>query len=289
MHYNISKKVINVKKIIPVIILTIIILFALKIMNITSDEDLLSRENFLIIAHRGASAYAPEHTLESYRLAQEMGTDYIEIDLQMTKDGHLIAMHDLTVDRTTDGKGYVKDLTLEEIKSLDAGSWFSDAFKGVKVPTLEEVFEEFGHDANYYIETKNTDVNIGMEEELIRLLEKYHLTGKVASSGKVIIQSFDAESLKRIHEMDESIPLVQLISKDEINQYNLNEVKKYALGVGTHFELVSEEFIQQAKKAELLIHPFTVDDLNMIKELKDKGVTGVFTNDLAITVNIDTE
>ena len=110
-----------------------------------------------------------------------MHGDYIELDLQMTKDGHLIAMHDEKVDRTTDGTGYVKDMTLAEIKKLDAGSWFNETYpqyakpeyEGLQVPTLEEVFKEFGKNNSYYIETKSPEIYPGMEKELLRLVDKY--------------------------------------------------------------------------------------------------------------------
>src|SRR5699024_3459181 len=97
------------------------------------------------IPHRGASGHAPEHTMPSYELGEQFNGDYIEVDLQMTKDGTLIGMHDETVDRTTDGSGLVRNMTVEEIKELDAGSWFNeenpkkakDEYVGLKVPTLE--------------------------------------------------------------------------------------------------------------------------------------------------------
>ena len=128
------------------------------------------------VSHRGASGYAPEHTITSYQMGDKMHGDYIEVDLQMTKDGKLIAMHDETVDRTTDGTGLVKDYTLEQIKQLDAGSWFNEKYPqyanseyaGLKVPTLEEVFQKFGKNENYYIETKSPEVYPGMEKELLR-------------------------------------------------------------------------------------------------------------------------
>ena len=114
------------------------------------------------VSHRGASGYAPEHTITSYQMGEKMHGDYIEIDLQMTKDGQLIAMHDEKVDRTTDGTGSVKEYTLNEIKELDAGSWFNEKYPesakgeyvGLQVPTLEEIFQKFGKNASYYIETK---------------------------------------------------------------------------------------------------------------------------------------
>ncbi len=109
------------------------------------------KKEVLNAADRGASAYAPEHTLPSYKLGDKMKGDYIEIDLQMTQDGHLICMHDETLDRTTNGSGRVKDYTLAQIKDLDAGSWFNEKYPqyasrrlaGQQVPTLDEVLDHF--------------------------------------------------------------------------------------------------------------------------------------------------
>lgn len=183
----------------------------------------LTANQILNVAHRGASGYAPEHTLTSYELGEKMKGDYIEVDLQMTKDGQLIAMHDETLDRTTNGTGLVKDYTLDEIKKLDAGSWFNEKYPdyakeeyaGLKVPTLEEVIQKFGKDARYYIETKSPEVYPGMEEKLLEILEEYKLTGVNAPSSKVLIQSFSPESLKKIHDLNPDIPLIQLLWYDE--------------------------------------------------------------------------
>lgn len=95
----------------------------------------------IIYGHRGASKYAPENTFASYSKAVEMGADGIEIDVHKSKDGYLVVCHDEKVDRTTNGKGFIKDLTLKEINSLDAGSWFSKEYQGQHIPILEEVLE----------------------------------------------------------------------------------------------------------------------------------------------------
>lgn len=168
-----------------------------------SKGNLLSPDRILTVAHRGASGYVPEHTILSYETAQKMKADYIELDLQMTKDGKLIVMHDEKLDRTTNGTGWVKDHTLADIKKLDAGSWFNEAYPekakpqyvSLKVPTLEEVLDRFGKHANYYIETKSPDTYPGMEEKLIASLQKHKLLGKHSKPGQVIIQSFSKESL----------------------------------------------------------------------------------------------
>src|ERR671920_453189 len=138
----------------------------------------------LNIGHRGASGYAPEHTFASYDLALRMGADYIEQDLQMTKAGVLVVMHDETLDRTArptaesqpgDCTGLVREKTLAQIKTCDVGSWFNEAYPqyanpdyvGLQIPTLEEVFQRYGKRVNYYIETKNPEADLGMEKKLL--------------------------------------------------------------------------------------------------------------------------
>ncbi|WP_414635152.1 glycerophosphodiester phosphodiesterase [Bacillus sp. NTK071] len=241
------------------------------------------------VAHRGASGHAPEHTIPSYKLGDKMKGDYIEIDLQMTKDGKLIAMHDEAVDRTTNGTGLVKDYTLEEIKQLDAGSWFNEmypekakkSYEGLQVPTLEEVIQTFGKDARYYIETKSPEVYPGMEKELLRVLEKYNLTGVNERSSKVLIQSFSKESLLKMQDLNPNLPLVQLISYKEqatMSDEELNELTEYAVGVGMSYTKIDEAYVQKVRSAGLLIHPYTVNEKEDMERLLDWGVTGMFTN-----------
>lgn len=241
------------------------------------NENLLEIEKLLIIAHRGASAYAPEHTIESYKLAKELGAGYIEIDLQMTKDGHLVAMHDDTVDRTTNGEGKVSDYILKEIKQLDAGSWFDEQYAGETVPTLREIFEEFGHEVNYYIETKGNDSN--MEKELLSLLNEFGFLK--APYGKVIIQSFSEESLKILHELEPSLPLVRLQEYYEADSTSIDtfrEIREYAVAIGPPYRYIDEQYVEAAIEAGLQVHTFTVNDPSEIKKLENWGVSAVFTN-----------
>ena len=177
----------------------------------------------LAIGHRGASGYAPEHTLASYDLALTLGADYIEQDLQLTKDGVLVVLHDPTLDRTARGAaenctGLVIEKTLAQIETCDVGSWFNDAFPqharpeyvGLKVPTLEEVIARYRHSANYYIETKNPEEAPGMEEKLLALLAAYQLRDPAERRNQVLIQSFSDASLRKIHGLDPALPLIQL-------------------------------------------------------------------------------
>ncbi|MGI2327582.1 glycerophosphodiester phosphodiesterase [Planococcus sp. YIM B11945] len=251
----------------------------------------MAKNQFLVIAHRGASAEAPENTIAAYKLSEKMGADYIEIDLQMTKDGELVAMHDSSVDRTTDGSGKVAELTLAEIKQLDAGSWFYEAFpkkenkafEGVQVPTLQEVFKEFGSDANYYIETKKGDNAFEMERELIKLLSQYGLLDGSQNKGQVVIQSFHKESLKFIHKLNSDIPLIKLEYDEEIadmSKAELEDICEYAVGIGASYTKIDKGYIKKARAEGLLVHLFTIDNANDVKKVKSLGATGIFTNDV---------
>lgn len=235
------------------------------------------------IAHRGASAYAPEHTIAAYKLGQQLKGDYIEIDLQMTKDGHLVAMHDETVNRTTNGKGFVKEHTLEEMKQLNVGSFFNEKypnlakkeFENAKVPKLKEIIEMFGHNANYYIETKSPDEYPGMEEKLLEIIKYYQI------SDKVIIQSFSEESLQKIHSLHANIPLVQLLSYQksvQLNELEIEKYKTYCIGLGMNYKYIDSAYVKKIKKHGLEVHPFTVDNEKDMKKLLSWGVDGMFTN-----------
>lgn len=253
------------------------------------ERSTLNSNEILNVAHRGASGHAPEHTLAAYELGEQMKGDFIEVDLQMTEDGVLIAMHDEKVDRTTDGSGFVKEMTLAEIKQLDAGSWFNEAYPdkaqpeyaGLTVPTLEEVIEEFGRGSRYYIETKAPNVYPEMQEELLRILYKHKLIGSNEASSKVLVQSFSADSLLEIHELDPEIPLIQLISYSEpatITDQEISAIKEYALGIGTSYTRIDKEYVKKIRENDLLIHPYLVNSKSEMERLLDWGVTGMFTN-----------
>ncbi|MBE7123219.1 glycerophosphodiester phosphodiesterase [Bacillus cereus] len=235
------------------------------------------------IAHRGASAYAPEHTIAAYKLGQQLKGDYIEIDLQMTKDGHLIAMHDETLNRTTNGAGLVKEHSLVDIKQLNAGSFFNKKhpnlakkeFEDAKVPTLKEIIETFGQNANYYIETKSPDEYPGMEEKLLEIINHYQI------NDKVIIQSFSEESLRKIHNLNANIPLVQLLSYKKAVQLTGAEIEKYktyCIGLGMNYKYIDAAYVKTIQKFGLEVHPFTVDNEKDMKKLLIWGVDGMFTN-----------
>lgn len=251
----------------------------------------------LNIGHRGASGYAPEHTFAAYDLALEQGADYIEIDLQMTADGVLVALHDPTLNSTAEApegvpkrycRGLVRKKTLEQIKMCDVGSWFNEAYPqyasseyvGLQIPTLEEIFQRYGTSANYYIETKNPKAAPGMEEELLRLLEEYHLIEPAAESWQVLIQSFSAESLLKIHALEPSLPLIQLYwaGSSKTIQRDLETASTYAVGIGPYKKDVDADLVAAAHELCLAVHPYTVNEKPEMRALISLGVDGMFTN-----------
>ncbi|WP_018922051.1 glycerophosphodiester phosphodiesterase [Salsuginibacillus kocurii] len=270
-------------------------------------EEVDENEDVKVIAHRGASGHAPEQTEPAIDKAIEMDADWIELDIQQTADGELVAFHDDEIDRATDGEGEIGDHTLEELKELDAGSWFNEEypdkadedFEGVEILSLEEIFEMYGNDINYYIETKSTYLNEDMEEPMVELVEEYDLV----EEGNVIIQSFHDDSLQKIHELNADIPLVQLLwwevdeetgemeewlevtpAPEEMTDEDFEEIKDYAVGVGPHLEyydgteVIDEDFVQKAREHDLMFHVYTINEEEDMERLINWGVTGIFTD-----------
>lgn len=240
-----------------------------------------------LVAHRGASAYAPEHTAAAYRLAMDQGADFVEQDLQVTKDGQLVCLHDLTLDRTTNAKwvlpgrartleregrpltGYhVSDFTLAEIKQLDAGSWFDPKFKDERIPTFQEAIDLMKGRAGIYPETKAPEVygSIGFEmETLVMDVLKKNRLDKPGANPKtpVVIQSFSAESLKKMVGMGVRLTLVFLVSDRDrdvwLTKERMAEIKRFAAGIGPSKSIVSgkPDIVAWAHDAGLSVTPYT--------------------------------
>ena len=278
------------------IVLTFALLMVVALVGVPAagaapDKGSTTDSTVLNIGHRGASGYAPEHTFAAYDLALEQGADYIEVDLQMTADGVLVAMHDDTLDRTATAPegvpeeyctGLVIEKTLEQIKMCDVGSWLGPAYAGEQIPTLEEIFQRYGTSVNYYIETKNPEAAPGMEEELLRLMDEYGLTKPAEKRWQVLIQSFSADSLMTIHEMNSELPLIQLYSADtetsESIRASLDDVSDYAVGIGPSQSDVDAALVDAAHDYCLDVHPYTVNTEEDMKRLIALGVDGMFTN-----------
>lgn len=226
-----------------------------------------------VIAHRGASAISPENTMIAFKRAIEMGVDAIETDVQMTKDGHLVLIHDEQIDRTTNGSGWVKDFTLEQIKRLDAGSWFSSSYGRETIPTLDEFFRLI-YPTSLWV---NIEIKMGfvfypgIEEKLIQKIKEYQM------ENRVIVSSFNHYSIVLIKEIAPEIETAVLFMEGLYEPWN------YARHLGSNFlhpykEVVYTYFMEGAHQAGMKVQPFTVDDKEEMMSMIKMGVDGIMTN-----------
>jgi len=251
----------------------------------------------IVIAHRGASAYAPEHTFASWDLALEMGADYLEHDLQMTADGELVLLHDDTLDRTARGPaedctGAVNNKTMEQLLHCEVGSWFNDAhpevadarFATQRIPTLRGVLERYAGRARFYIETKEPEEAPGMEEALVALLEEFELLDTTDGADRlptIILQSFSPESLLKLRALAPRATLIQLTPRRMTSwgiRRRMADIAGYANGIGPHHQRVGPALVGAAHAAGLLVHPYTVNDTSKMRSLLALGVDGMFSD-----------
>lgn len=224
-----------------------------------------------IIAHRGASGHAPENTMAAFRRAADMGARFIELDLHMTRDAHFVAIHDSTVERTTNGRGPVRELTLAQIAELDAGKWFDRTFMNERIPTLEQVLA-FGREADIvlYLEIKY-EVAYGLHHSLAA-----ELTAK-GDAARVVLLSFDPTTLDGIRQFDRTLMtglLVEELHPDSV---------KLAVGVGARqfcprADLVTPELVAEAHAADLQVATWTANKPDEMRRLVLAGVDGVMTD-----------
>lgn len=233
-----------------------------------------------IIAHRGANDRMNEATIAAYKMAAADGVDALEIDLRMTEDGALIAMHDQTINRTTNGQGDVGDYSLEEIKSfLTIGEYHGQTFTE-EISTLNEIISTFTDTEHYYIETRLVNGEIKIEEPLIELLEENNLLEK----GLVTIQSFSKESLNKIHELDPEIPLTLLYKK---GKFNLKDAltSPYPI-IGIESTDVTRGVVKELQQSGKEVHVYFTNQKTQKREqkrIKAFHVDGYFTDYIEYT------
>lgn len=227
-----------------------------------------------IIAHRGASGYAPENTIASIEFAIKMGCEAIEFDVQLTKDNQMVVCHDFTVDRTTNGSGEIKNYTLAEIKKLDAGSWFSKEFAGERIPTLEELLNIIPNDIFLHIEIKRTSSdNRDIEKVLNDILVKHN---RITT---VLISSFNHYSIREIKRYNDQINIGMALEADLIEPIKYikdNDIPLYSFH--PCYEYVSSSMIQELHKNNIRVHCWTVNNKELATRLKEMGVDSIFTN-----------
>ena len=236
------------------------------------------QQKMVNVAHRGASGHAPENTMEAFQKGFEMKSDYIEIDVQMTKDGELVVIHDTTVDRTTNGTGKVGELTLEEIRQLDAGSWFGEAYVGEKVPTFEEVLDEFRGKVGVLIELKAPELYPGVEQKIADALIERNMS--TPNNNKIIIQSFNHESMKKSKELLPNLSHGVLTggSWADVTEEQLAQFATYADYFNPTMNIVTDELVGDVHEAGMKIFPYTSRSQEQALHLFDLNVDGIITD-----------
>ncbi|MFF5157132.1 glycerophosphodiester phosphodiesterase [Streptomyces sp. NPDC000348] len=244
----------------------------------------------LVIAHRGASAYAPENTLAAVDKAAALGVDWVENDVQRTRDGELVVLHDDSLQRTTDVEEVfpdrapwkVKDFTAAEIARLDAGSWFGSAYAGARVPTLEQfVHRVERHRQKLLLEIKNPQLYPGVERQIVKVLGNEGWLDRGHVQNRLIVQSFSADSVRTVHDLRPAVktgllgtpPLSDLpvyaAFTDQINPSHGSLSADYVAAVHT---------FEGAHGKPLEVCTWTVNDADAARRVAGFGVDGIITN-----------
>ncbi|TDD37024.1 glycerophosphodiester phosphodiesterase [Nonomuraea terrae] len=233
------------------------------------------------VAHRGASAYAPENTIAAFELAGEQGADMFELDVQETKDHELVLMHDTTLARTTDAEQVfpgrspwnVGDFTLDQIRRLDAGSWKSADYEGERVPTLGEALRMMdGSDMGLLLEVKSPDLYPGIEERIAAELRRH---SSWLAAGRVVVQSFDWDSMRTFDRLMPDVP-VGLLGTPSTGQ--LSGLAGFAEQINPQYGTLTAAYVRRVHRLGMDILTWTVDDPDAMRRVIGYGVDGVITN-----------
>jgi glycerophosphoryl diester phosphodiesterase len=237
----------------------------------------------LILGHRGAKNYAPENTLAAFTLALEQGADGVELDAKLSADGHVIVHHDMTVDRTTDGHGRVAQLTLAQMRELDAGRSFSEKFRGEKIPTLDEVFETIGKRA--FINVELTNYSTPRDGLVAKVCERVR---KQALQARIIFSSFFAGNLKKAAALLPEVPCGLLALKGWTGAWSRSFGFTFGEYQASHpyFTDVTHEQVQRVHRLKRKINVWTVNNEDDIKRFIGWGVDGLITDDPALAVRV---
>lgn len=237
----------------------------------------------VIFAHRGASAHAPENTLAAFELALTQGADGVELDTKLSADGHVVVIHDPTINRTTGAHGRVKDLSLADLRALEAGSFFSANFRDEKIPTLEEVFEAVGK--RTFINVELTNYNTPRDhlvESVCMLVKKFGL------QKRVIFSSFFASNLSKARSYLPEVPCGLLA----LNGLPGAWARSFGYAFGKYDALhpnlkdVTPQQVQRVHRLKGRVHVWTVNKVEDMRRLFGWGVDAIFTDDPQSAVRI---
>jgi glycerophosphoryl diester phosphodiesterase len=227
----------------------------------------------LVIAHRGASAVAPENTLAAFRLAAEQGADAVELDVDLTRDGQLVVMHDATIDRTTDGHGRVTDLAWDEIQRVDAGAWKGAAFTGECVPSLEEVLAAVGQRLLINIEIKDRSLRgQGVEVKVADLIKRFDLLERV------IVSSFNPFALRRMKHVEPRTACGLLYAPDlslVLRRAWLAPLIPNLNARHPHYSQVDAAWVMDRHAQQQQVNVWTVNEAAIAQAMARAGVDGI--------------
>src|SRR5215211_6371313 len=239
-----------------------------------------------IFAHRGASAHAPENTLAAFDLALAQGADGIELDAKLSADGQVVVIHDATLHRTTERQGRVKDLSLAELRSLDAGSFFGEQYRGEKVPTLEEVFEAVGKRMFVNVELTNYNTPGDYLVESVCMLVK-----KCGLQKQVLFSSFFASNLSKARGLLPEVPRGLLAFNGLLGAW----ARSFGFAFGRYQALhpnlkdVTPQQVQRVHRLDRRVHVWTVNAAEDMRQLFHWGVDAIFTDDPQLAVQVRSE
>ncbi len=225
-----------------------------------------------ITAHRGGALLAPENTLSAFNKAISSKVDYIEIDVRQTKDGAIVIMHDANAKRTTGVDRYISDMTLDEVKRLDAGKFFSEEYIGEQVPTLQEVLELVKGKVKLNIEIKTSLNDSDIAGEVVRIIQEYE------AQEDCEITSFDYNTLKKIKEYDKDIKTGYILSVAYGTFYDTDEVDFFSMNAS----FLSKRLIDAIHKSGKEVYAWTVNNEVSIRNLSNKGVDNIITDEYVL-------
>jgi glycerophosphoryl diester phosphodiesterase len=249
-------------------------------------QNVCPADSLTIIAHRGASAYYPENTIPSFQGAIAMGADMVELDVQLTLDGEVVVFHDEEINRCTNGRGKIADLTLARLKKLDAGSWFDHKFKGAEVPLLTEVLSHCKNRIAVNIEIKTEAVKEaiqgGIEEKCLQIVHQIGL------QDHVVFSSFDPRALKHLKQLDRKMPTAVLFEKKYYDARLPSEIVVSLEGNAFNCSRreLNKKWLADLKQHGIPVNVYTVNDEKSMKHFHDVGVNGIFTNKPDILRNV---
>jgi glycerophosphoryl diester phosphodiesterase len=227
-----------------------------------------------VIAHRGFSGKAPENTIAAVEMAIEAGAHMVEVDVTMTADDHVICLHDETLDRTTNGRGRPTDITLEEIRKLDAGSWFSARFSEERVPTLAEVFDAVKGRVLVNVEIKPEAVDHGIVPLIAALIADHGL------HDQVVVSSFAPEALRRIKLADPDVFTASLFNSELHSGKDPLEImlEVGSRGFNISGKRLTPEIIDRCHRSDIPVAVYTVNEVSELLLLDEMGVDAIFTD-----------